>query len=59
MKKTSVYMCSKGHLHYCDDPPKVCNHQNCGCKEFGLISCSNFDLEEDDGLSEESRYNSS
>lgn len=53
MKKTNVYMCSKGHLHYCDEPPEECTYQNCNSKEFGLVS-SEFEVEDDDGVSEES-----
>jgi len=56
MKKTNVYMCSKGHLHYCDDEPEKCKHKNCDSKSFGLVS-TDFELEDDNGVSEESRYN--
>jgi len=52
MKKTNVYMCSKGHLHYCDDPPEVCKHQNCNSKEFGLVN-TDFEVEEEDEHSED------
>ena len=55
MKKTNVYMCSKGHLHYCDEEPESCKHQNCDCKDFGMVS-SDFEVEDDDGISDESGY---
>ncbi len=55
MKKTNVYMCSKGHLHYCDEPPESCQHRGCDCKDFGLVS-SDFELEGEDGISEEPRH---
>ena len=53
MKKTNVYMCSKGHLHYCDQPPEKCKHKDCESKEFGQVS-RDFVVEDDDGVSEES-----
>ena len=54
MKTTKVYMCSKGHLHYCDKEPKICDHQNCGSTEFGVIIADDTegDTEEDDGISD-------
>jgi len=51
MKKTCVYMCSKGHLHYCDDEPEECTYQNCNSKEFGLVN-TDFEVEDDDGISD-------
>lgn len=51
MKKTNVYMCSNGHLHYCEDPPKICKHKKCGSTEFGLVS-RNFELEDVDDTEE-------
>ena len=54
MKKTNVYMCSNGHLHYYEDPPKICKHKKCGSTEFGLIS-RDFELE-DVNDTEESEY---
>lgn len=50
MKKQTVYMCRKGHLHYGKEPPEKCQH--CGETEFGLITAD--DMEDDNGLSEES-----
>ena len=51
MKKINVYMCSNGHLHYCEEPPEVCNYQKCGCKDFGLVS-RDFELEDVDETEE-------
>ena len=53
MKTTNVYMCSKGHLHYCDDEPEECKYQNCESTTFGMVS-SDVELEDSDGISEES-----
>ena len=57
MKTTHVYMCSKGHLHYCDDPPKRCKHQGCDSTDFGVVS-NDFEMEDDDGVSGESEHDS-
>lgn len=54
MKKTRVYMCSKGHLHYCDDPPEMCTYQNCNSRDFGVVS-NEYEMEDDDGPTEQSR----
>ena len=57
MKTTHVYMCSKGHLHYCDDPPDQCTYQNCNSRNFGIIS-NEFEMEDDDGISGEPEHDS-